>query len=65
VVLMKSKAAFIESSEVMSSWIGLTVPRILGVDCKSLAAEAPRESERDPRRTWYFAEWSKRFLAVS
>ena len=64
-VLMNSKAAFIESSEVMSSWSGITVPRTLGVDCRSLAAEAPRDKEREPRRMWYFAEWRSRFLAVS
>lgn len=65
VVLMNSKADFMESSEVTSSWRGFTVPRRPGVDWMSLAAEAPRESERHPKRTWYLAEWRRRFLAVS
>jgi hypothetical protein len=33
--------------------------------CRSLAADAPRDREREPRRMWYFAEWRRRFLAVS
>jgi len=62
---MNSKAAFIDSSDVRSSWMGLTVPRIFGVDCRSLAAEAPRDRERAPRRMWYLADCRRRFLAVS
>jgi hypothetical protein len=65
VVLMNSNASLIDESDVMSSWRDVTVPRTPGVDCRSLAAEAPRDSERDPRRMWYLAEWRRRFLAVS
>jgi len=65
VVLINSKADFMDSSEVTSSWRTVTVPRRPGVDWISLAAEAPRERERHPKRTWYLAEWRRRFLAVS
>jgi hypothetical protein len=54
-----------DSLEVTSNWRVVTVPRRPGVDWISLAAEAPRERERHPKRTWYLAEWRRRFLAVS
>ena len=65
VVLMNLKADSMESSEVTSRWREVTVPRRPGVDWMSLAAEAPRERERHPKRTWYLAEWRRIFLAVS
>jgi hypothetical protein len=63
--LIDSKADFMDSLEVTSNWRVVTVPRRPGVDWISLAAEAPRERERHPKRTWYLAEWRRRFLAVS